>query len=169
MAVYYYLAVGCSTQLNALDIANHFHDLVLPVAEGLGISCEASTYSDQSGAWWSIIRPIGASINAYTPSGEPEPNLTDRAQRSIIGQLLYQHLRAAPPFRCAAYGWEVMERFFDDYNTPAERLQEQAMREEGWPGLVVEESLWPQRNPPPTYVPFRSGYVWQPYQGEQVW
>lgn len=166
MAVYYYLAVACSGQEAAAAVTAHFDGLLLALSDGLSIRCRASSSQDWESAWWSITRPYGASINAFDLDGQPEPNLTTRAHRSEIGRLLYPHLRGAPAFQYALYGAEALDRFFDVYSTHNVVLRDPRLIEDGWDGLVIEQTLWDRIGRAGRYEPFRPGYVWRPYRGE---
>jgi hypothetical protein len=60
-------------------------------------------YEDHQGAWWCIVRPIGASIGAWWKDGQKEPNIAISEQRSAIGKQLYEYVRPAPTFCYALY------------------------------------------------------------------
>jgi len=169
MAVYYYLAVACADRLAAAAVAARFDGLTLALSDGLSIRCRADSLQDWAGAWWCSVRPYGASLNAFDAAGQPEPNLTTRAQRSEIGHLLYQHLRAAPPFRYALFGAEALEQFFDVHSVYNRVLREPKIIADGWAGLVIDLALWEQTGRSPHYEPFGPDHVWQPYRGEDQW
>ena len=169
MAVYYYLAVACPDQEAALAMSAHFDAVALCLHDGLTINCYASASQDWENAWWCIVRPFGASINAVGPDGQPEPNLANRAQRSEIGQLLYQRLRSAPQFLYALYGAEAQDQFFDVYSTYNQVLRNPALIKDGWEGLVLNSALWEQIGAPTSYEPYRPGYIWKPYHAEYNW
>lgn len=169
MAVYYYLAVACPDQDAAAAVTDYFDSLVLVLSNGLSIRCGASTSQDWEGAWWSIVRPYGASINAFDSDGQPEPNLTTGAQRSEIGNLLYQHLRGAPEFRYALFGAEALDQFFDVDSTHNMVLRDPKLIQDGWEGLVIDQALWEQIGYSDRYEPFRPGCVWRPYRRDHRW
>jgi hypothetical protein len=164
MAVYYYLAVACTNQKAAEAVSGHFDGLLLALEGGLSIHCRAESVQDCEGAWWSTVRPYGASVNAFDASGQPEPNLVTNDQRSEIGRLLYEHLRTAPDFRYALFAAEAMDSFFDVYSTHNILLRDPAIIKDGWEGLVIDQTLWEQSGHSEHYLPFRAGYVWKPYQ-----
>jgi hypothetical protein len=169
MAVYYYLAVACSDQEAAIAVSTHFDAVALSLYDGLAISCYASASQDWEKAWWSIVRPFGASINALGPDGQPEPNLANHAQRSEIGQLLYQRLLSAPQFLYALYGAEAQDQFFDVHSTYNRVLRDPTLIKNGWEGLVLNVALWEQIGSSASYETYRPGYVWMPYRREYNW
>lgn len=169
MAVYYYLAVACLDQDAAMAVTGHFNGLRLTLSDGLPIHCQAVSQPDWVGAWWSLTRPYGASLNAVALNGQPEPNLTTRAQRSEIGQRLYQHLRDAPAFRYARFGAEALDDFFDVHSTYNRVLRDPGLLQAGWDGLVIDQALWDLIGRSDHYQTFRPGYVWMPYRGEHQW
>lgn len=166
MAVYYYLAVACSDQAAADAISAYFQGVSLVIPPDLSVNCDAFTIQDWVGAWWSTVRPYGASINAFDRDGKPEPNLVTPEQRSEIGRALYDLLRTSPAFSYARYGAEALDDFFDVYSTYNRILRDPKLIVNGWEGLVISESLWEQTGFAISYEPFRPGYFWAPYRRE---
>jgi hypothetical protein len=170
MAVYYYLAVACADQDSAAALTEYFNGLSLTLAGGLTTTCQADYQQTPDHAWWSVVRPFGASIGGYWNGGKSEPTLMNRDQRSEIGRFLYERLRGAPPFLYALYGSEILDCFFDVSNTYNEVLRDLTILcKEGWHGLVVQEPMWEGAGRPEGWEPFRPGYYWAPYEGEKNW
>lgn len=169
MAVYYYLAIAGVEAAAATALARHFDGLTLTLADRSVFPCLAITQPDGEGAWWAIVRPIGASLNAVLPDGQPEPGRANRAQRSEIGHQLYARLRQAPPFRYAFYGPEALDAFFDVHSVYNIIQRDSEVIRTGWAGLVIDHTLWTQSGRPAGYQPFRPGVYWRPYAGEHRW
>jgi len=88
--------------------------------------------------------------------GTPE----DAQQLTEVGNYLYERLRSAPRFRFAIVSVEVSDSF------TAEDLSWLAQRT-FMDGLVLSQTVWDQLGRPDHFVPFATGYVWRPYEGER--
>lgn len=153
MAWIFSLSAECGQEeAVAEQFASHFNELSLPLSNGSQSHCSAGVFQDSEDNWWCRVCPSGISqIGIDTP--ETAYIMTE------LGLLIYQNLRAAPPFRYALVGVEV-----DEFRSYSELLEDAAALT--LPGLVLAQSVWQAVGSPPAFHPFSLGYVWQPYEGE---
>jgi len=156
MAQYFSMQAECGAEDDAAAVAAHFTGFPLILSDGLTIACEAMPWRDVEGNWWAGAAPPGASAGA--PSGD-DPELRKASRMSEIGHLLYARLKTAPRFRYALCAVEASEfRYFSEIDAD--------LVERDFHGLVVSERIWEALGRATVFVPFREGYYWRPYRGE---
>ncbi len=153
MAWVFSLSAECGMeQVAAEQFAKHFNEISWVLSNSSQSQCHTEVFQDLEGNWWCRVCPSGISeVGIYTP--ESAYLMTE------LGLLLYQRLRAAPPFRYALVGVEV-----DEFRTYGELLEE--FSPVAFPGLVLAETVWQAAGSSPGFRPFSLGYVWKPYEGE---
>ncbi len=130
-------------------LSEYVSTLILPVSESLTTTCWSEVRQDEEKNWWCIAIPQGANYDT-TPrlfSGEE--------QVKALVETLYSHLQTSPAFRYASIGYESEE--FMTFSVLLRDLNQLNLE-----GLVVNEQLWHQAGQPTNFVPFASGYRWQP-------
>jgi hypothetical protein len=147
------LSAECGAeQTIAEQFAHHFGNVSWMLSNGNQIQCHAEIFQDIEEDWWCRVSPTGISeVGIDVP--ETAYLMTE------LGILFYQRLRTAPTFRYALVGVEV-----DEFRTYRELLEESPAPT--FPGLVLAEAVWQAMGASPAFRPFRSGYVWKPYEGE---
>jgi hypothetical protein len=157
MALHFGLEVECGAEASAKAVAAHFEGLPLQLSDGLVFHCEAHTWRDTEGNWWCGASPPGACLGL---PGRDNPLLQDARRLTEIGHLLYERLRSAPEFRYALAGIETSDfRQFSELDEDLVTLNFQ--------GVVIQVGIWRDLGSPPIFVPFRDGYLWRPYVGEE--
>lgn len=153
MAWIFGLSAECGAERAiAEQFAHHFHNVSWILSNGSQIQCHADIFQDIEENWWCRICPNNISeVGIDTP--ETAYLMTE------LGILLYQRLRSAPTFRYALVGVEV-----DEFRTYRELLEESP--KPTFPGLVLAKTVWEAMGESTAFLPFSSGYVWKPYEGE---
>lgn len=147
------LSAECGAdRTTAEQFARHFDNVSFRLSNGSQIECYEEIFQDIEENWWCRVIPSGVSeVGIDAP--QTAYLMTE------LGIFLYQYLRSAPSFRYALVGVEV-----DEFRTYSELLEESPTPT--FPGLVLAEQVWQTMRALPTFRPFSSGYVWQPYEGE---
>jgi hypothetical protein len=147
------LSAECGAdRATAEQFDRHFDSVSWMLSNGSQSQCRADIFQDIEENWWCRVNPSGISeVGIDAP--QTAYLMTE------LGILLYQRLRSAPTFRYALVGVEV-----DEFRTYHELLDESPTPT--FPGLVLAETVWQSLGASPTFRPFSSGYVWQPYEGE---
>ena len=155
MALLFELVVECGPQqADAEALGRHFRGLAWTLTDATEVLIEGyGLHQDAEGNWWTWIGPSGVSRRGV---GTPE----DAQQLTEVGNYLYERLRSAPRFRFAIVSVEVSDSF------TAEDLSWLAQRT-FMDGLVLSQTVWDQLGRPDHFVPFATGYVWRPYEGER--
>ncbi|MDA0168326.1 hypothetical protein OJ998_04440 [Solirubrobacter taibaiensis] len=150
MAWIFSLAIECGAQPPAQRCAEHFRSEAVPVPVEVDLE-----QSDEDGAWWANVIPIGESRSGVT---------SETVARSLTsaGRALLEGLRAAPPYRFALVGVEAFDAVsLHDLLTDAPRI-------ERFHGLVVADEIRRRMHPALEFEDFEQGYVWLPYRGEKT-
>ena len=158
MAWLFELASECgANRKDAVAFGNHFDGKQWALCDGMRTTYRFYEATDVSmgddGNWWCIVVPSGFSWRGITSQD-------DARQMTEMGFQLYEDLKSAPPFRFAAVGIEVLH--FND----VEHLSEVVNIPGRMNGFVINTSLWEKYGRPASFVPFASGYWWEPYRGE---
>jgi hypothetical protein len=153
MAWIFSLSAECGpTQNTAEQFSRHFAHCNWTLSNGTQSRCRTSLFQDLEDNWWCRVCPDQMSeIGIEAP--EAAFLMTE------IGLLLYQTLQSAPAFRYAIVGVEV-----DEFRTYPELLDETSAF--NLPGLVISDQIYQSCAFASTFQPFKSGYRWQPYDGE---
>lgn len=151
MAWIFSLWVQCHTHEEARAVATHFQPLRWTLSDGTQSECEVSCMADHC-----CIVPSNVSRSGVR-------NAADAAQLTEVGMRLHEHLRSAPPFSAALVGVEV-----DDPRMEPELVQIARDPHPAYRGLVISTNIWERAGRPSRFEPFKAGYVWWPYLGEQV-
>lgn len=147
------LSAECGSDRTATEqFAQHFDALSCVLANGQQSQCHTAIFQDIEDNWWCRVCPSDIS-NIGIDRSEIAYQMTE------LGLLLYQRLQSAPPFRYALVGVEV-----DEFRTYHELISEVNLP--SFPGLVLAETVWRSLGASTLFRPFRTGYVWQPYEGE---
>ena len=153
MAWVFSLSVECGIeQAAAAQFSGHFESVAWTLSNGLCSLCFTTIFQDGDEDWWCRV-----CLSSLSEVGIESPDAA--YLMTELGILLYQHLRSAPPFRYALVGLEV-----DEFRTYRELLDESSNI--SFPGLVLSHMTWQMMASPSSFIPFSSGYVWQPYEGE---
>ena len=153
MAWIFSLSAECgSDERNVNKFAQHFEGREWLLSNGRQCQCRTDNFQDIEQNWWCRVYPNNMS-QVGIDSPESAYVMTE------LGILLYQNLRFAPWFRYALVGVEVDE--FRTYNELISDLSNLSI-----PGLVLAKELTQDIETLPGFLPFSSGYVWQPYEGE---
>ncbi|MFC1408571.1 hypothetical protein ACEZCY_04660 [Streptacidiphilus sp. N1-12] len=153
--------------------------IVFMMAVNFGSNAEAARAADQSLNRSLVLTAGSHRLSIYHHVSEnPDSNLltvwTDyRRQRirltfaelSEVGHQLYDLLATFHGYTAAACGVEADGdvAFLDELTTDAHG----AVRTGGYNGLVLTEAICDHLGLDDTYVPFRPGYRWNPYSGEE--
>jgi hypothetical protein len=153
MAWVFSLSAECgSNQDTAEQFSRHFAQCNWTLSNGSQSHCRTSLFQDLEDNWWCRVCPDQISeIGIEAP--EAAFLMTE------LGLLLYQTLQSAPPFRYAIVGVEV-----DECRTYPELLDETSAF--NLPGLVISDQIYQSCAFASTFQSFKSGYHWQPYDGE---
>lgn len=151
MAWIFALWAQCRTGDDATSFAAHFEGQRWGLSDGTATACSVSIVWDTC-CW---VQPTNVSR-----SGVTDANVA--AQLSEVGDRLYERLRSAPAFVFALVGVEV-----DDVRTELEIVEMIRSPHAAYRGLVVARDLWERAGRPGVFEPFRPGYVWRPYAGEE--
>lgn len=153
MAWVFSLSAECGAEKIAAErFSQHFDGLIFTLSNSIQAQCKATLFQDLEDNWWCRVSPENVS-----ELGVDSPDVA--YTMTELGILLYQRLRSAPAFRYALVGVEV-----DEFRTYHELISE--IPETRFPGLVLTESIEQEWGSSATFYPFRSGYLWQPYEGE---
>lgn len=152
MAQYFNLVVQCGRDKEeAEQMEEYFRSIVLQFSNGLTTCCDCCIQQDLQGFWWLNAIPLGASYGS-TIKGDTYL-LTDQKQYNELRNLLYQQLLVAPPFRCAAAGWEVQDSHIFWDGNPIDDDYSFAELD------ILCEELWNRLQHPSDFVFFKEGYV----------
>lgn len=153
MAYILELAADCVTENAAKRFGSHFSGLSFSLPDGRVCNLtdsDTSVFIDDVGHARCCVASIGASL-----TGSREVLHTDDERREFI-LFLYEHLRGAPPFRCAAVGFECND--FDLYDRDG--------RVSSIDGLVICDQVFMEAGRPAPFQPFAAGYHWIPFTKE---
>lgn len=152
MAWIFELGVECGDSPEATQaMADHFAGQIISVSNGMAVPCRC----DRRDRWISVM-PVGVIMGG----SEAIAALCRPRLASEIGLRLYDRLRTAPPFRFALAGWEASNcREYEELDEDIINLS--------FHGLVISDEIWARFGRPPIFMPFRPGYLWTPYLGEE--
>lgn len=155
MAWVFSLSIECgSVQADAEQCVKHFDGLALTLSDRSVHLCNATLFQDVEENWWCRACP-----EQLSEVGIDSPEMAYITTE--LGILLYRHLQSVSTFRYALAGVEV-----DEFRTYSELLEDASVLGIMFPGLVLTEEIWRSISTSPAFRPFRSGYVWKPYEGE---
>lgn len=156
MAIIFEMWAECATQADCAALVRHFDGFQCTLINGRSVSWKANPL-----VWLST----GMIVTCDELSKFGPRNLQDALETTEVGLRWYYHLKKGPSFRFARVAWEAE-------NIPLAELSDWVAP---WmPGecrleveCAIDESLYRQLGSPQFCFPFRPGYWWTRYRGEQ--
>jgi hypothetical protein len=154
MAIIFQLWAECADATRAQRFADHFSRLKVTVTTGTTFALEVVAESS-----------VGAYVWSPGLSRRGILTVRDAIETTEVGIRLLHRLLTAPDFRYAHVGWEAG-------NIPMAELAGCLTHLAGGDKLlglhcVIDDELWTDFGRPGDVRPFRSGYRWDPYRGEE--
>ena len=155
MAIIFELWAECSTKSDCTALVSHFDGLQMRLLTPRTILWRASE-ADSSTA----MVASSPDLSRYGTR-----TLQDALEFTESGIRLYNHLKNGPAFRFARVAWEaelISLAELSDWVPPMGKDECRLEIE-----CVIDESLYRQLGSPQFCYPFRDGYRWTRYRGEQ--
>lgn len=158
MAYFFELWAECDGRHACEALVQHFNGLTFDLHTGKRIHCQASLVGATPDAQ-------GVSVWAPELSRFGVRSVADALETTEAGLRLYKHLTIAPPFRFARVAWEpgnIPSCDLLDYLKPFFQTKRFLSLE-----CVMDEPLYRDLGSPSFCYPFRPGYWWTRYRGEE--
>lgn len=155
MAIIFELWAECRTRSDCTGLVNHFDRLQMTLLTGRTISWRASEADS----------PTAMVASSADLSSHGTRTLQDALECTESGIRLYRHLKEGPAFKFARVAWEA------ELVQVAELSNYVTQHADGECHFdlqcAVDEALYRQLGSPQFCYPFRDGYFWTRYRGEQ--
>ena len=156
MALVFELAAECGgKQEDAEAFAQHFAGFESRLSDGVTSRCAVKLSIDVEQNWWCFVYPSGVSRSGIVTE-------EDARRMTELGNILYNRMMSAPPFRYAQVGIEV-----EEFSTIRELLEPDGELNLPDDGVVLSREVWESMGRPLGFSQFRPGYCWRPYLGEK--
>jgi hypothetical protein len=156
VAIVFEMWAECATEDDCAALVAHFNGMRMTFLSGRSAAWEAHRSPEI---------PTGMVVWSRDLSRWGPRSLSDVLESTEAGIRLYHHLKSAPPFRFARVAWEAELIPLADVHESVTPLPD------GTCSLnlisVLEESCYRQLGSPNGWSPFRAGYFWNRYGGEQ--
>src|ERR1041385_2298254 len=156
MAIIFEMWAECGTEQDCLALVKHFNGVQCTLLSGLTISWQAAV------ANW---LPTGMTVWAPELSRSGVRTLQDAVNTTEVGLHWYHHLKTGPAFRFARVAWEAENIPLSDLKDYVAPMMPGECRFEV--KCVLDETLYEELGSPQFCFPFRDGYRWTRYWGEQ--
>jgi hypothetical protein len=158
MAILFEMWVECADESACRSIAAHFDGYQFTLHNGRIVTWEATVVGPPSFA-------VGVVVLSDVLSRYGVRSLQDAIETTESALRLYHHLKIAPDFRFARVDWDAENiplAELSDYVATARNGQHRLTIE-----CVLDEALYDQLGRPAFCYPFRDGYWWTRYRGEE--
>jgi hypothetical protein len=158
MAIIFEMWAECAAEHDRVALVKHFD----------GFQCALLTLTGRTISWKaraSSWLATGMTVFSDELSNSGVRNLHDALETTEAGLRLYHHLKSGPSFRFARIAWEAENiplAELSDFVVPCMPGQCRLELE-----CAMDESLYRQLGSPQFCSPFRVGYWWTRYRGEQ--
>jgi hypothetical protein len=157
MAINFGLWAECKDEKSTQALAEHFTDLTNTLLNGRTIKWSVDVLSPPAYA-------LGVDVGTGHVSCYGVRTVQDVIETTEAGLHLYHHLKAGPDFCFARVGWQPASTTMSDLSEHIEQMLpgEYRLSIE----CVINEELYRQLGAPKFCYPFRDGYWWTRYRGE---
>ncbi|HVN20003.1 MAG TPA: hypothetical protein VMU05_14555 [Dongiaceae bacterium] len=156
MAIVFELWAECATEEEREVLIKHFDGFTVDLLTRRTISFHAG----HPYPWKTSM-----TVSSRDLSNAGVRTLDDAIETTEVGLQLYHHLKKGPPFRFARAAWEASLIPMAELNKYVAPLLPGECRLEL--ECVLDDALYKQFGSPKWFFPFREGYWWNRYSGEQ--